>query len=90
MADVFAEDRESFGFAGSQYIGSTEIFNHLKAVFEDHATAPCISKVECVHFLSSDIVTSQAIAGMIPTQPADINPKVHPHHTFIVLTMDRK
>jgi uncharacterized protein (TIGR02246 family) len=90
MADLFTEDGESIGFDGSQSIGSEEIFKHLKPIFEDHPTARFISKVIDVHFLSTDIAILRAIAGMIPPQQSDINPKVNTHHTLVVVKIDGK
>ncbi|RID86236.1 SgcJ/EcaC family oxidoreductase, partial [Peribacillus asahii] len=86
MADLFMDDGESIGFDGSQSIGKEEIFWHLKPIFEDHPTARFISKVKDVYFLSSDIAILRAIAGMVPPQQSDINPKVNTHHTLVLLT----
>lgn len=88
MADLFTEDGESIGFDGSQSIGSEEIFKHLNPVFENHSTARFISKIKDVNFLSSDIAMLRAIAGMIPPQQSDINPKVNTHHTLVVVKID--
>lgn len=90
MADLFAEDGESIGFDGSQSIGNEEIFMHLKPIFEDHPTAHFISKVKDIHFLSSDIALIRAIAGMVPPQQSDINPKTNTHHTLVVVRNDGK
>ncbi|USK71134.1 SgcJ/EcaC family oxidoreductase [Peribacillus asahii] len=88
MADLFMDDGESIGFDGSQSIGKEEIFLHLKPIFEDHPTARFISKVKDVHFLSSDIAILRAIAGMVPPQQLDINPKVNTHHTLVLVKVD--
>ncbi|MFJ8244486.1 SgcJ/EcaC family oxidoreductase [Peribacillus asahii] len=88
MADLFMDDGESIGFDGSQSIGKEEIFLHLKPIFEEHPTARFISKVKDVHFLSSDIAILRAIAGMVPPQQLDINPKVNTHHTLVLVKVD--
>ncbi|MFJ8267483.1 SgcJ/EcaC family oxidoreductase [Peribacillus asahii] len=90
MADLFMDDGESIGFDGSQSIGKEEIFLHLKLIFEDHPTARFISKVKDVHFLSSDIAILRAIAGMVPSQQSDINPKVNTHHTLVLVKIDEE
>lgn len=69
----------------SQSVGREEIFSHLNPIFEHHQTARFVSKVNDVHFLSSDIVILRAIAGMLPPQSNDINPNVNTHHTLIVV-----
>lgn len=88
MADLFADDGVNIGFDGSQSVGSEELFLHLKPIFEDHPTARFISKVKDVRFLSPDIAILRAIAGMVPPQQSDINPKVNTHHTLIVVKKD--
>jgi uncharacterized protein (TIGR02246 family) len=85
MADLFTEDGESIGFDGSIAKGSEEIYLHLKPIFDDHPTARFISKVKEVRFLSSDIAIVRAIAGMVPPQQTDINPKVNTHHTLVMV-----
>jgi uncharacterized protein (TIGR02246 family) len=88
MADLFTEDGESIGFDGSQSIGREDIFSHLKPIFEDHPTAPFVSKVKDVRFLGSDAAILRAIAGMMPPGQSDINPKVNTHHTLVVVNSE--
>ncbi|KAB2334537.1 SgcJ/EcaC family oxidoreductase [Cytobacillus depressus] len=85
MADLFTEDGESIGFDGSQSIGRGEIFLHLEPIFINHPTARFISKVKEVYFLSSEVALLRAIAGMIPPNQSDINPKVNTHQTLVVV-----
>lgn len=84
MADLFTDDGEIIGFDGSQSIGREKIFLHLKPIFDNHPTARFISKVKDVRLLSSEIAILRAIAGMVPPQQSDINPKVNTHHTLVV------
>lgn len=88
MADLFADDGVNIGFDGSETIGSEELFLHLQPIFEDHPTARFISKVKDVNFLNPDIAILRAIAGMVPPQQSDINPKVNTHHTLVVVKKD--
>ncbi|HWO97577.1 MAG TPA: SgcJ/EcaC family oxidoreductase [Bacillus sp. (in: firmicutes)] len=88
MADLFTDDGVSIGFDGSQSVGSEELFLHLKPIFDNHPTARFISKVKDVRFLSSDIAILRAIAGMVPPQQVDINPKVNTHHTIVAVKKD--
>lgn len=88
MADLFGDDGVNIGFDGSESVGREELFLHLKPIFDDHPTARFISKVKDVRFLSSDIVILRAIAGMVPPQQSDINPKVNTHHTLVAVKKD--
>ncbi|MEH7522714.1 SgcJ/EcaC family oxidoreductase [Bacillus sp. JJ1503] len=85
MADLFTEDGESIGFDGSQSIGREEIFSHLEPIFIHHPTARFLSKVKDVRFLSSETALLRAIAGMVPPDQSEINPKVNTHHTLVVV-----
>lgn len=85
MADLFADDGVNIGFDGSETIGSEELFLHLQPIFEDHPTARFITKVKDVNFLNPDIAILRAIAGMVPPQQSDINPKLNTHHTLVVV-----
>ena len=48
FAVPFAEDGDSIGFDGSQFVGRTVIVSTLQQIFADHATAPYVSKVKCI------------------------------------------
>ncbi|MBD1378732.1 SgcJ/EcaC family oxidoreductase [Bacillus sp. IB182487] len=85
MAELFTEDGESIGFDGSQSIGREEIFSHLQPIFEDHPTAPFVSKIKDVRYLGAEIAILRAIASMVPPGQSDINPKVNTHHTLVAV-----
>lgn len=85
MADLFAEDGEMIGFDGSQAIGRTDVFSHLKPVFDHHPTATFVSIVKSVRLFGENTGLLRAIAGMVPPGGTDINPKVNTHHTLIVV-----
>src|SRR6266853_5782246 len=64
FAAPFAEDGDSIGFDGSQLIGRAEIVSMLQRIFADHPTAPYVSKVKSVRFLSPEVAVLRAIVGM--------------------------
>ena len=85
MAELFTEDGESIGFDGSQSLGRDEIFAHLKPIFENHPTAPYITKVKSVRFLGTDTALLRAIAGMVPHLQSELNPELNSHHTLVLV-----
>ncbi|MGP4062280.1 SgcJ/EcaC family oxidoreductase [Halobacillus sp. H74] len=88
MAELFTENGESIGFDGSQSIGREEIFSHLHPIFKDHPTAPFISKVKDIRFLTEETVILRAIAGMIPPEEEDIKSEMNTHHTLVMVEQD--
>ena len=85
MSQLFTEDGESIGFDGSQSLGQEEIYAHLNPIFENHPTAPYITKVKSVRFLGTDTALLRAIAGMMPHGQSELNPKVNTHHTLVLV-----
>lgn len=90
MADLFAEDGEIIGFDGSQELGREEIFAHVNPIFEQHPTAPFVSKVKGVQVLGADVAMLRAIAGMVPRGQSDLNPAVNTHHTLVAVHKEGK
>lgn len=85
MADQFAEQGVQIGFDGSKVIGQKEILSHLKPIFEQHPTAPFVTKVKDIRLLGIDVAILHAIAGMIPPGKTDIEPKVNALQTLIAV-----
>ncbi|WP_139488685.1 SgcJ/EcaC family oxidoreductase [Brevibacillus dissolubilis] len=85
MADLFAADGEMIGFDGSQAIGPEDIFSHVHPIFENHPTAPFVTKVKGIRLIGSDAVMLRAIAGMIPPGQSELNPNVNAHQTLIAV-----
>ncbi len=83
MAEQFAEQGVQIGFDGSKLIGREEILSHLLPVFDNHPTAPFVTKVKEIRSLGSDVVILHAIAGMIPPGKTDIEPTVNAHQTLV-------
>lgn len=88
MSDPFAENGVQIGFDGSKLIGKEEIFSHLLTIFENHTTAPFITKVREIRSLGTDAAILYAIAGMIPPGKSDIEPAVNAHQTLVVVKKD--
>ncbi|HLJ35907.1 MAG TPA: SgcJ/EcaC family oxidoreductase, partial [Ktedonobacteraceae bacterium] len=65
-ASLFIEDGDVIGFDGSQMNGRAEIASTLRQIFADHQTAPYVSKVKNVRFLTPEVVILCAIVGMVP------------------------
>lgn len=88
MAEQFAEQGVQIGFDGIKVIGQAEIFSHLEPIFEDHPTAPFVTKVKDIRPLGTDAAILHAIAGMIPPGKADIEPAANVHQTLIAVKKD--
>ena len=91
-ADAFAapiaEDGDLIGFDGSQLIGRSEIVSILQRIFADHPTAPYVSKVKSVRFLSLEVAVLRAIVGMIPPAQPDLDPNLNALQTLIASKRD--
>lgn len=85
FAALFAEDGESIGFDGSQLIGQAEINATLQQIFTDHLTAPYVSKVKSLRFLSSEVAVLEAIVGMVPPGQTDLNPNLNALQTLVAV-----
>jgi uncharacterized protein (TIGR02246 family) len=91
-ADAFAapiaEDGDLIGFDGSQLIGRAEIVSSIQQIFADHLTAPYVSKVRGVRFLSPEVAVLRAIVGMIPPAQPDLDPNLNALQTLIASKRD--
>src|SRR4051812_37422489 len=85
MAEQFTEQGVQIGFDGSKVIGQEEILLHLQPIFEDHPTAPFVTKVKDIRPLGTDAVILHAIAGMVPPGKTDIEPAVNAHQTLVAV-----
>lgn len=90
MADCFTEQGIQIGFDGSKVIGKEEIYSHLKPIFEDHSTAPYVTKIKSIRLIGDGIAILEAIAGMIPRGSSDINPRVNAHQTIVAVKKENE
>ncbi|MBB6446580.1 SgcJ/EcaC family oxidoreductase [Bacillus benzoevorans] len=88
MSEQFADHGVQIGFDGSKLIGQEEILSHLKPIFENHPTAPFVTKVKDIRPLGTDAAILYAIAGMIPPGKSDIEPTVNAHQTLVAIKKD--
>ncbi len=85
MAAQFAVQGVQIGFDGSKVIGREEILSHLEPIFENHPTAPFITKVKDIRALGAEAAILHAIAGMILPGKTEIEPSVNAHQTLVAV-----
>lgn len=85
MASFFSGTANLVGFDGSQVNGRAEIEAHVTQIFRDHQTAPYISKVREVRFLTPEVAVLCGVVGMIPPGQTDLNPDVNAIQTLVAL-----
>ena len=85
FAALFADQGAMIGFDGSQAAGSKEVLEHLRPIFEDHATGTYVAKVREVRSLGSTSVMLRAIVGMVPPGEDDLNPEVNALQTVVAV-----
>ncbi|WP_339226315.1 SgcJ/EcaC family oxidoreductase [Oceanobacillus sp. FSL K6-2867] len=88
MAEQFSEQGVQIGFDGSKVVGRAEILSHVKPIFEDHPTAPFLTKIKSIKPLGKDAAILHAIAGMIPPGKTDIEPDVNAHQTLVAVKIN--
>ncbi len=88
FAAPIADDGELIGFDGSQLIGRAEIITTLQQIFADHQTAPYVSKVKSVRFLSPEVAVLRAIVGMVPPGQSDLDPNLNAIQTLVAAKRD--
>ncbi|PIC56838.1 DUF4440 domain-containing protein [Sporosarcina sp. P12(2017)] len=88
MAELFTEQGIQIGFDGSKMVGREDILSHLASIFENHPTAPFVTKVKDVRAIGTDTAIVQAIAGMIPPGKTDIEPTVNALQTLVTVNKD--
>lgn len=88
FAAPIAEDGDLIGFDGSQLIGRAEIVSTLQQIFADHPTAPYVSKIRYVRFLSPDVTILRAVVGMVPPGQSDLDPKLNAIQTLVAAKRD--
>jgi uncharacterized protein (TIGR02246 family) len=71
-----------------QLIGRAEIVSSIQQIFADHLTAPYVSKVRVVRFLSPEVAVLRAIVGMIPPAQPDLDPNLNALQTLIASKRD--
>ncbi len=88
MANLYSEQGVQIGFDGSKLVGKAEILSHVKPIFDNHPTAPFVTKVKSIRALGTEAALLHAIAGMIPPGKTDIEPNVNAHQTLVAVKKD--
>ena len=78
--DLFILDGDLVGFDGTQAHGQGSIGEHLRQVFDAHATLKYVYRITGVTQISTDVAIVRAIAGMVPPGSKDFDPKLHAVH----------
>lgn len=88
MAAAFASDGQIIGFDGTQHLGQAEIEQTVGQIFKDHVTPPFVRVIKRLRFLTPEVAHLHAIAGMIPPQKSELEPKLNCLQTMIALKKD--
>jgi uncharacterized protein (TIGR02246 family) len=83
FAQPFAHDAVVVGFDGSELAGRNAIHDEMVRIFEDHETAPYVTKVHEVRSLGAEVQVLRAIAGMIPPGKSELEPSRNAHQTLV-------
>ena len=89
-AELFTADGSIVGFDGSQANSRKEIYEHLSAIFADHAPARFVTIVREVRLLSTSVGLLRAVAGMVPRNEKEINPKTNTIQSLIAVKKDHR
>jgi len=81
---LFTEHGNVVGFDGSQVNGRGEIGTHLRQIFAHHHTPAYVGKVREIRMLTSDVAVLRAVAGMVPSGQADVNPALNSIQTLVM------
>jgi len=84
FAEPFAYDGVVIGFDGSELRGRNAIEEEMSRIFEDHETAPYVTKVHDTRSLAEGVDVLRAIAGMIPPGKSELEPARNAHQTVVV------
>jgi hypothetical protein len=77
---LITEDGESIDWVEARQLVEKKKY----PIFAAYPTACSISKVKDVR-LSNGVAMLRTIAGFVPPQQSDINPKANTHHTLIIV-----
>jgi uncharacterized protein (TIGR02246 family) len=84
-ANLFTADGSIVGFDGSEANSRKEIHEHLSLIFADHAPARFVTIIREVRILSSSVGLLRAVAGMIPREGKEINPKTNAIQSLVAV-----
>lgn len=85
FAALFAENGNMIGFDGSLANGKQEIFSHLSSIFADHRPAKFVTIIREIRLLSPTVALLRAVAGMVPRDQKEINPKTNAIQSLVAV-----
>jgi uncharacterized protein (TIGR02246 family) len=77
FAALYEKNGSCIGFDGSQMNGRSEIESVLRKIFAEHQTAPYVSKIREVRFVTSEVAIVGGVAGMVPPGKSDLDPALN-------------
>jgi uncharacterized protein (TIGR02246 family) len=77
FAALCAADATLIGFDGSPMYSRSEIEAELTKIFSLHATAPFVSVIRTVRFMTPETAVLTAVAGMLNKDKTDIDPALN-------------
>lgn len=89
-AALFTADGSIVGFDGSQANSRKEIYDHVSAIFADHAPARYVTLIREVRLLSPSVGLLIAVAGMVPRNEEEVNPKTNAIQSLLVVKPEQQ
>ena len=89
-ADLFTADGSLVGFDGSQANNRKDIYDHLSGIFADHAPARFVTIIREIRLLSPSAGLLRAVAGMVPRNEKEINPKTNAIQSLVVVKKEQR
>lgn len=89
-AKLFTADGSIVGFDGSPANGRRNIYDHLSGIFADHAPAKFVTIIREIRLLSPSVGLLRAVAGMVPRNEKEINPKTNAIQSLVVVKNDQR
>jgi len=89
-AELFTTDGSIVGFDGSQANSRREIYDHLSGIFADHAPARFVTIIREIRLLSPSVGLLRAVAGMVPRNEKEINPKINAIQSLIAVKKEQR
>ena len=90
FAGLLTTDGSIVGFDGSQANSRKEIYDHLSGIFADHAPARFVTIIREIRLLSPSVGLLRAVAGMVPRNEKEINPKTNAIQSLVAVKMEQR
>ena len=90
FAVLFEVKDSLIGYDSSQINRRSAIQVELERIFHNHIPATCVAKVREVRFVTSEVASLRAVAGMIPRGQTELDPNVIAVQTLTAVKRDGK